>query len=202
MHKIGYFIVFLVAASCSSPDTQTDDASGSATPAADPVVAPCASAEDVLTGDGIGALRIGSSVEEIARACAILADTTEMDNEGGDQRVVYVQVGSDTVRSEVVADSVWRLTVERPVWKTEEGVGVGTRIGRLLEWPEPRGLVGEGNLVVVSPRHCGLSFEVSASPYGDGLGASGWDAAALRQLPDTVRVTTVYVFGCDPPPLR
>lgn len=80
------------------------------------------------------------------------------------------------------------------------GSGVGTPIAELLELPEVRGWTGEGNLVVVSPRHCGLSFQVDRGGVQPPSGGE-WDRATLAQLPNSATAELVRIVGCENSPL-
>jgi hypothetical protein len=158
-------------------------------------------ASTTLDGSGVGALRIGRPVDEIRRACTVLWDTTGRDIEGNPARTIGVRIGPDSVRAEVVNDSIWRLTVTTPTLRTADSLGVGTPLSRLLEAPNAHGLSGEGAVFVTMPEHCGMSFELSTTAPTP---RSGWTRAALQRLPKATRVTRVLVFGCafssDRPP--
>ncbi len=110
-------------------------------------------------------------------------------------RVVPVDIGGEQVEAEIVDDKVWRLAVRSPRYRTADSLGVGTTLERLLELREPRGMMGEGALFFASPAHCGLSFRLSENrplpPSGQ-----NWNAAALRRLPASTRVTEVLAVGC------
>jgi len=110
-------------------------------------------------------------------------------------RIAFVEVAGEPVEAEIVADKVWRLSVTSPRFRTTDSLGVGTPLSRLLELRQPRGMMGEGALYFASPAHCGLSFRLSESrplpPSGQ-----NWNAAALRRLPASTRVTEVLAVGC------
>src|SRR5687768_1031805 len=81
-----------------------------ATPAA--TAATCAvDARTVLTGDGIGDLRIGSPVETVGRTCHIRRDTTAAGAEGLQERRIVVDLGRDSVTAVVNEGRVWRVHV-------------------------------------------------------------------------------------------
>jgi hypothetical protein len=148
-----------------------------------------------LSGTGIGALRIGMSVDSVRALCRVLSDTTRLATEGQRARFIGVQFGAETVEAEIVNDRVWRIDVRSPSFRTSDGLGVGTPLSRLLSMKSPRGLTGEGQLFVVSPDHCRLSFRLSDN--GSSARSQNWDRAALARLPATTIVDRVLAIGCD-----
>jgi hypothetical protein len=148
-----------------------------------------------LSGRGVGALRIGMSVDAVRRACRVLSDTTRLASEGQRARFIGVGFGKETLEAEIVKERVWRIDVRSPGFKTNDGLGVGTPLSRLLSLKSPRGLTGEGQLFVVSPDHCGLSFRLSDN--GSSSRSQNWDRAALSRLPSGTVVDRVLAVGCD-----
>lgn len=144
-------------------------------------------------GDGIGALRIGATVDSVRRSCRVVRDTTEMRAEGLPVRILAVAALGDTVEAEVDSGRVWRIAVTSARFRTTDSLGVGVPIGRLLAVPGIRGLTGEGTLYLVSPTHCGLSFRVTNPQRA--LRAD-WTLPLLKRLPATSVVTQVLVLGC------
>ena len=194
-------LLFLFFCACQGRDSASDGtaapdpATGEAESVDPAVAARCISPDDELTGSGIGALQIGMPADELVVQCEVATDATITDIEGQPQRVALVASGSDSVRAEIVDDRVWRITVESPTWQTSDSLGVGSPISDLLDLPEAQGLTGEGNLVIVSPRHCGLSFQVDAG-HIQPPPTDAWDDAALRRIPDTAAVELVRITGC------
>ena len=184
-------LLTLVIAACADRDTETAETQTESSTADQRCISP----GDELTGSGIGDLQIGMTANALSERCDLAADTTVTDIEGQPQRVALVAAGADTIRAEIVDGEVWRITVETPTWQTSDSLGVGSPISELLQLPEAQGMTGEGNLVIVSPRHCGLSFQVDAGdvrpPAGD-----AWDDAALGRIPDTAAVELVRITGC------
>ena len=148
-----------------------------------------------LTGGGVGALRIGRTVAELASDCEILADSiVPLWLEGLPQRVVFIPWGSDTLAAEVVNDRIWRLSVRTPRVRTADSVGVGTTLSELLTKPGVAGLSGEGALFVVAPSYCGLSFGLGAEP--ESMIGAEWTLSELASLSGSTPVRQVLVFGC------
>lgn len=198
----------LFVSACADVRTADEDATGSDTstvtapPSDASDAAPDSAAPDcdvspttVLTGSGIAELRIGRPLAELANACGVVKDTTEVRAEGHPARIVLVDLARDTVEAEIVDDAVWRLAVRDPAFRTSDSLGVGTPLSRLLEFDGARPLSGEGRLFVQVPEHCGLSFELSVPASSLPPGSS--DAEALLSLPPDTRVVEVLAFGCD-----
>ena len=187
----------LVATACGAerdraPAAGTTAGSVADTPASDA----CLEAGATLTGEGVGALRIGATVQSLRERCRIVRDTTVRDIEGQPQRTLAVLAGDDTLTAEVLDDRVWRLQVTTPSPRTADSLGVGVPLERMLRLPEVRGLRGEGTLFVVSPRYCGLSFQLSDSGMDENV--SDWTPEALRRLSPSTFVTRVLAVGCSP----
>ena len=141
-----------------------------------------------LTGDGIGDLRVGARVEDVARICRILRDTTGLGTEGQQERTILVDLGRDSVAAVVSAGRVWRVHVQSPAFRTADSLGVGTPVGAFrLRGPEI--LMGEGNVFLRLPSHCGLSFRLRDVTPGR--------ASSLQQMPDSAVVDEVLAIGCS-----
>jgi hypothetical protein len=150
--------------------------------------------EEVIREEGIGELRIGTSVESLRQKCKVIRDTTVTGAEGMPARKVAVTFSRDTVEAEIVDGKVWRIAVKSPALRTADVIGVGTMIGRLRQLKEPRGMMGEGQLFLASPQHCGLSFRLSgAGPRGQ---RGDLDRAGLFGLPEMTVVSEILVVGC------
>jgi hypothetical protein len=112
-------------------------------------------------------------------------------------RILKVAFSRDTVEAEIDSSRVWRIEVASRSFKTSDSIGVGTSIERLLRLKQPKGLGGEGAVFLVSPQHCGLSFQLSES--GSDAPPENWDRAALAGLPKSTVVARVLIVGCDAP---
>lgn len=167
----------------SSPDTSAGRA---------PVGGGCTASP--LTGDAAGALRIGMTVDDVRARCGVASDGTRPGPEGEPSRVIEVPMGADTVDAEIEDGRVWRIPVTSPRLRTADDLGVGTRLARLLELRDVQPAMGEG-LYVLSPAHCGLSFQLD-DPSGRPL-PPAQTLAELRRLPETTVVSRVLVTGCD-----
>jgi hypothetical protein len=142
-----------------------------------------------LTGDGIGALRVGASVDDVARVCRVLSDTTALGTEGQQERTILVDLGRDSVTAVVSDSRVWRIHVRTPAFRTADSLGVGTPV-RTLRQHRPQLLTGEGVFLRL-PSHCGLSFRLRDAAPGR--------VSSPRQLADSIVVDEVLAFGCGAP---
>jgi hypothetical protein len=171
---------------------------------APPVAAPAPSVaastcgdDETLTDEGIGHLRIASTVEAVGLNCNIVRDTTAIGAEGMPARKLLVALSRDTVEAEVVSGRVWRIAVASPQLRTADSLGVGTTKARLLQLTKPRLMTGEGKLFVASPDHCGMSFRLT-NVGRDALRGTR-DRVGLARLPDSAMVSEVLIFGCRIP---
>jgi hypothetical protein len=150
--------------------------------------------EEVVSDEGIGALRIGATVNSVRQKCNVVRDTTVMGAEGMQARKLGVAFSRDTVEAEIVDDRVWRITVRSPRLRTADSLGVGTTKARLLQLKSPRLMTGEGQLFVASPAHCGMSFRL-ANVGRDALRGNR-DRIGLARLPESTVVAEVLIFAC------
>lgn len=187
---------------CASDPSNSDPApsGGDTLPAARPTPpsgsdagADLACAATQITGDSVGPLRIGLTVDAVRQRCRVVRDMTVEGAEGMPTRLIAVLLGRDTVDAEIVEDRVWRIPVTSPRLQTADGIGVGTPLARLLEVPDVRPAMGEG-MYVLTPAHCGLSFQLE-NP--DGPLPPATTVAQLRALPAGVRVSRILVTGCS-----
>jgi hypothetical protein len=147
----------------------------------------------IVDGEGVGNIRIGMAADTVKARCVVVRDTVERRAEGQLERILVVPFEQDTAVVEVNDGRVWRIEITEPGLRTSIWLGVGTPLSTLLALNGGvQGLVGEGNLFLVSQALCGLSFELSEprSPSGS------WNAARLRTLPKSTVVKRVLVIGC------
>jgi hypothetical protein len=146
-----------------------------------------------LTGDSVGAVAVGAPVSRVRARCEVVRDTTELDSEAMPQRVLYVRVGADTITAEVADGKVWRINVADSRLQTADGIHVGSPLRALVSDARPSGLVGEGELYVVSAARCGMSFLVDPTPSRLGR---RWNADALRSLSRRTVIKRILLTGC------
>jgi hypothetical protein len=167
---------------------ETTAATSGATPAATAAATCGVDVTTVLTGDGIGDLRIGAPVDAVARMCRILRDTTAAGAEGLQERTIVVDLGRDSVTAVVTAGRVWRVHVGSPAFRTADSLGVGTPASALRR-AGARVLTGEGKLFVALSSHCGLSFRLRGVEFGR--------VTSVAQLPPSAVVDEVLAIGCS-----
>ena len=155
---------------------------------------PCG--DEIVGEEGIGQLRIGTTVESLRQKCNVVRDTTVIGAEGMPARTVAVAFSRDTVEAEIVDGKVWRIAVTSSRLRTADAIGVGTTIGRLRQLKDPHAMMGEGQLFVATSQHCGMSFRLSgAGPRGQ---RGDLDRAGLFTLPEMTMVSEILVVGCHP----
>jgi len=175
---------------------ETTAISSQPSPAAPSTSAPRPSAcgAAVITDEGIGELRIGTTVESVRQKCTVVSDKTAPGAEGMPSRKLTVALARDTVEAEIVDGRVWRLAVHSPRLRTADSLGVGITLARLLQLRNPHGMTGEGKFYIASPDHCGLSFRLENA--GPNARRGDLDSAGLARLPTSSVVSEVLVFGC------
>lgn len=194
MKRAATIAILLLA--CSSGDQQELDKDRAIADAGNTDGAGClATPSGPVTGEGIGDLRIGIAVDSVKRICEVVSDTTELAEEAMPVRSLVVRVGRDSVRAVVHEGKVWRLETDGAQFRTADSLGVGTPLHRLLNEPGVRGVVGEGQLYILTDSHCGLSFRVESASM---LPAMEGDFAAdrLAGLPPNTQVDRVLITGC------
>jgi hypothetical protein len=193
--------IVLASAACEAKnETPPSGASVSAAPAGTTGTAPSQAAaktcgSTAMTGRGIGDLSIGRTLDSVRVLCAVGRDTTRLATEGQLARMITVAIGGEVVEAEIVDEKIWRIEVRSSRFRTADSLGVGTPLSRLLALGNARGITGEGQLFVVSPEHCGLSFRLSDN--GSRSRSQNWDRTALSRLPAGTVVNKVLIVGCD-----
>lgn len=148
-----------------------------------------------LAEDGVGRVRIGATAAEVRATCDVARDTTALAGEGLSARTLLVRVGGDSVLAVVVNDRVQSISIETPAFRTSDGLGVGTPVHALLAQPGVQTFGGEGNVVLVVPQHCGMSFVLPPRTAGKFPIPT---LEGLRSLPASTTIARVLVFACVP----
>ena len=156
------------------------------------------SATTVITGDGIGSLRIGRPVPDITDSCVVVSNSSVMAGDSGSVRLLRVDLLRDTAEAEVRADTIRRIDVADSAFHTSDHFSVDTRVATLLTLGDVEGRTSGGSLWVVSPSHCGLSFRLEGPAPTPPAAQSR--KAALRRLAGEDRVDRISMFGCGTPP--
>lgn len=193
------FVLVLALIGCETKKEPAAAAPSSATAATSAIYPISSCGDEVITDEGIGQLRIGTTVESIRQKCNVARDTTVIAGEGMPARKLAVAFSRDTVEAEIVNGRVRRIAVLSPRLRTAASLGVGTRGVRLLELKDAHGMMGEGELFVASPDHCGMSFRLANA--GPGGHRGDLDRAGLGRLPVQTVVSEVLIFGCHLAPV-
>lgn len=149
----------------------------------------------IVTDSAVAGLRLGQSAFEVQRRCVIVADSTAVDpNDGERYRILAVSFGADTVLAAIRRDTVMSISVLSPGIPTAESLRVGDPITKLLGFKGVTGQVGERDLGIMLPDHCGLVF-LTDPPKGAETGDE-LDAQQLRQQTPEARIKAIEVVGC------
>ena len=151
--------------------------------------------DKLIRTDGIGALKLGMPADSLKAICPVVFDKVRQGPEGMIQRVMLVAFPPDAVEAEIVNDSVWRIDIESPAFKTRDSVGVGSPLREVLaHLVAAQGVTGEGNFAVVDRSDCGMSFILNGgipSPSG-----RVWTKKDLATLPSARQVRRILVYRC------
>jgi hypothetical protein len=162
----------------------------------------CAAASDTVTGDGVGPVRVGAPAGE-ARRCPA-SDTTLSLGEGLAERALVVSVAGGVVIALTTAgdsiaggDTITRVIVPAPGFRTAGGIGVGSTVGELRRAHGPVcGDIGEGAVVVAAPSLPGVSFETSAD-YASVVPRQAELRPTAAPVPDTAHITQLWAVGAE-----
>ena len=158
----------------------------------------CGPVHPTLAGDGVGALRIGATVQEVSRRCPVVSDKIVRGDEDIPTRMLKVKLAGALVEAVIDEGKVWSVKVDTPTLRTRSGLGVGTSISDLLRQPGLVGDLGEGDLYVFTLSHCGMSFRLGYTPTEADHGEA-WTTTHLSRLPRTTKVVQVLLYGCGKP---
>lgn len=172
-----------------------DTASGDISQPSTPVASACGiSGQPVLTDDGIGELRIGTSAAEIKRLCEVVSDGDQQGFEGTMERVIALRIAGEIVPATIVKDKVWRVAIATPRIKTADTVGVDTPLSRIASMRGAQFYPGEDGVYAFVADHCALSFRFSL-PLRPPKGGQ-WTAAAIAKEHGDAVVDRVLLTEC------
>jgi hypothetical protein len=148
--------------------------------------------ESRVNEDGIGVLRIGTSLDVILANCTVVSERTA----SADAPVeVDVDLGRDTAAVEFVNGALRRVTLHHQAYRTADSLGVGTHISRLMNMRNVTAITERGRLYAVAPAYCGLRFMMMAPAPAPPSPQSG--RAALRRLSGETRTRELEIVGCQ-----
>lgn len=155
-------------------------------------------AAPTLSGRGVDDVRIGALATSIPSGR--ITETQEVVNGETGQRdtVLGVRLVQGITKVEIDQGRIWRMAVSHPGPATASGVQVGTRAALAAQRDDAVAEVGPGGWLVLVPRkRCGLAYRTNLELDTQQLQAN-WNNARLRQLPATVVVKEIVLFGCKP----
>ena len=131
--------------------------------------------------------------DSVKAHCPGTRDTVQIFSEGEEQRVLKVPAGTDTIDAEIVDGRVSRIRVYATRFATDDSIHVGTPVERFRTDTTAQVLMGEGQLFVLVPRHCGLSFGLT---HGAFPRRGPFDRSALARVSPTTTVSEILILGC------
>ncbi len=147
-----------------------------------------------LDDNGVGELKQGRLLSEVAALCEVISDGQQQGQEGAMERVVVLQIAGETVRSVIQRDRIDRIQINAPLFRTVDSLGVDTPLSRIAAMRGAQFAPGEDGVYGFSPEHCGLSFRFSV-PWRPPAGGQ-WTAAAIAREHGTAAVDRVIVIPC------
>jgi hypothetical protein len=146
-----------------------------------------------LTATGVGPVRVGARLSTISDRCTV-RDTAFSLGEGIQENGRVVSLGRSSAALIVSRDSnptIERIIIADSSIRTDAGIGVGKTVGALrAAYGRLCAATGEGRIIVGVPPLPGVSFGTSAALR------SGVDVTANPEtIPDTTRVTAIWVYG-------
>lgn len=150
-----------------------------------------------LTGEGVGAVRVGATVAAVRRACHIPRRKLKKGEVPPPEDALAFKVGSGRVQIEAMNGRVWRVMVDDGDFRALDKLGVGSPLPALLASGPARAGQTEGVIYATTAAHCGMSFALSYRPQR-GEDRDNWSAEALSRLPPDTTVDRVLIEGCKP----
>ena len=198
LRLLALFATLTLGAGCVSGEKEQPNPRGAAssiraatkeTPSAD-----CTSR--LVTGDGVGPIRIDASLDSIRRICPMVRDTTAPPNVNfPNERLVSVSLGADTAVVSLRRGRVKEILLVSGKFATADSIGVGTPLRRLLGLPQAKGYGRAGDLLMVTPSKCGLRFGIAGR--FDDLPDGAKDSVMLVKVPPTAIVDRILIDGCE-----
>ena len=148
----------------------------------------------VLTDNGIGELKEGLSVADVADRCEIVSDSEQQGSEGMKERVLIVRVGSETVRAIVNDGRIYRIEVTTPLLATSDSISVDTPLHRIASARGARFFPGEDGVYGFVANHCAMSFRFSV-PLRPPRGGD-WTAARIDSAHGDAAVDRILITKC------
>jgi hypothetical protein len=148
-----------------------------------------------LTGDGVGAVRVGASVAAVRRACHAPVRKLRKGEAPPPSNLLQIKIGGAPVQAEIVDGQVWRVIVDDGPFRTQGRLGVGSPLAALLASPSVRASETEGVIYATTATDCGVSFALDYRPRR-GEDRDSWTPESLSRLPPDTKVERVLMSGC------
>jgi len=200
MHQSHRLAIILVAGAalvaCSKHDAPATDSTSALGAATDASANACSGTPTPqITAAGIGPVRVGSRVSDVTSSCAT-HDTTFM-LEGTSERGTVVRFGPYAVTALTTGQadsSITRVIVADSAFRTDRGVGVGSRVQALRDaYGQVCAALGEGKVVLSAAALPGISFATSVSPSALPNGGRSLDRNPSA-VPDSAHITSLWIY--------
>jgi hypothetical protein len=184
--------VLTLATACRIERVRTADSASAAAAEPGAGLNSCGiTSESRVRDDGIGVLRVGTSLDAVRTNCTVISERTGANDV---PVIAMVDLGRDTAAVEFLNGVLQRITLHHQAYRTADSLGVGTHITRLLAMRGVTGITDRGKLYAVSPAYCGLRFMLVNPAPAPPSAQSG--RAALRRLEGEVRVLELEIAPC------
>jgi hypothetical protein len=198
LRVVSLFAILALGAGCGSREKEhaPPQAVASLTRPATNATPSAGCAARLVTGDGVGPIRIDLSLDSVRRTCPVVRDTTVRPNiKDPPERLVSVLLGADTAVVSVQGGRVTGVLLAGRGFATADSLGIGTPLRRLLGVPRVKVYGVAGRLIVMTPAKCGLRFDITG-PFND-LPEGVLGSAVLDRLPLAAMVDRIHIDGCD-----
>jgi hypothetical protein len=149
-----------------------------------------------LTGEGVGVVRVGQTVEAVRRACHIARPKLKKGEAPPPETLIEFMIGGAPVQIETTHGRVWRVIVSGGSLRTADKLGVGDSLAALLASSPARASEAEGVVYAATAAHCGMSFALSYEPTR-GEDRDSWTAEGLARLPLDTTISRILMTGCN-----
>jgi hypothetical protein len=150
-----------------------------------------------LTGDGVGAVRVGSSVEAVRKACHVPVRKLKKGEAPPPANLLEIKIGMTPVQAEIAEGHVWRVIVDGGAFHTLDKIGVDSPLSAVLATGGARANQTEGVIYATNAANCGVAFALDYKPRR-GEDRDNWTAEGLGRLPPDTKVARVLMSGCKP----
>ena len=150
-----------------------------------------------LTGDGVGAVRVGATVAAVRKACHAPVRKSRKGEPPPPADLLELKISGAPVRAEIEGGRVWRVVVDDGPFRTLDKLGVGSPLQDILASGPARASQIEGVIYAANTNRCGVSFALSYRPRR-GEDRDNWTAEGLARLPPDTKVERVLMSGCKP----